>query len=201
MCSSSNTIVPPRGVTCAKPLGSTEPTRHTLAGKALLMCACSTFGMFAIGFSLFLGRSKLTRSGDLIECRSNVACRDPAQIAYLALVEGAAAVHRAAVVPDDQIALAPFVTIDKRGLGGVLDQVAQQQAAVGHGPADDFRGVRGEVERLALRTGVDSHQPLWHGWQQILLAEQQLGETELGARPCDVMQGDQILDLGLGGGG
>src|ERR1700738_3256436 len=82
------------------------------------MCACSTFGMFVVVFSLFLGRSKLTRSGDLIECRSNVACRDPAQIAYLALVEGAAAMHRAAVVPDDQIALAPFVTIDKRGLGG-----------------------------------------------------------------------------------
>src|SRR5437660_1693428 len=49
MCSSSNTIVPPRGVTCAKPLGNTEPTRHTLAGKAVSMCDCRIFGILAIG--------------------------------------------------------------------------------------------------------------------------------------------------------
>src|SRR5438094_6366507 len=37
-CSSSKTIVLPRGVTCAKPSGSTVATRHTLIGKAVLIC-------------------------------------------------------------------------------------------------------------------------------------------------------------------
>src|SRR5438105_4306156 len=104
MCSSSNTIVPPRGVTCAYPFGSTEPTRHTFAGKAVLIWACSTFGMFAIRRSPFFGWPKVTRSGSLIEGRRYVARRDPAQVAHLALIEGAAAMHRAAVVPDHQIA-------------------------------------------------------------------------------------------------
>src|ERR1700730_4994920 len=48
MWPSSYTIVPPRGVTCAYPLGSTEPTRHTLAGKAALMCGCNVFRIVAI---------------------------------------------------------------------------------------------------------------------------------------------------------
>src|SRR6266568_1424899 len=48
MCSSSYTIVPPRGVTCAKPLGNTDPNRHTLAGKAVLMCECRVLGILAI---------------------------------------------------------------------------------------------------------------------------------------------------------
>jgi len=34
-CSSSKTIVLPRGLTWANPLGSTVPTRHTLAGNAV----------------------------------------------------------------------------------------------------------------------------------------------------------------------
>src|SRR5215470_1597744 len=46
--SSSNTIVLPRGLICANPLGSTLPTRQTLTGKALLMWGCNTSGIFAI---------------------------------------------------------------------------------------------------------------------------------------------------------
>src|SRR5437899_3806431 len=72
MCSSSNTIVPPRGVTWAKPLGNTDPTRQTLAGKAVLMCDCRTFGILAIGCSLLFGCVKLMHSSDLIEGRGDV---------------------------------------------------------------------------------------------------------------------------------
>src|SRR6266566_1840609 len=73
MCSSSNTIVPPRGVTWAKPLGNTEPTRQTLAGKAVLMCDCRICGILAIGAPLFSVDSNLARLGDLIEGRGDVA--------------------------------------------------------------------------------------------------------------------------------
>src|SRR5438046_1638981 len=43
--SSSYTMVLPRGVIWANPFGSTVPTRHTLAGKAVLMCSWRTLGM------------------------------------------------------------------------------------------------------------------------------------------------------------
>src|SRR5579885_2266272 len=48
MCSSSNAIVLPRGVIWANPFGSTVPTRHTWAGKALLICGCRTLGIRAM---------------------------------------------------------------------------------------------------------------------------------------------------------
>src|SRR5580765_5506849 len=46
-CSSSNTIVLPRGLTWANPLGSTVPTRQTWAGNAVSICSCSAFGILA----------------------------------------------------------------------------------------------------------------------------------------------------------
>src|SRR4030095_15636976 len=50
-CSSSYTIVLPRGLTWANPLGSTLPTRHTWAGNAVLMCSCRTVGILATSLS------------------------------------------------------------------------------------------------------------------------------------------------------
>src|SRR5436309_383651 len=85
MCASSNTIVPPRGVICAKPLGNTEPTRHTFAGKAVSICGCNTFGILAI---VALPPALLRH---LVESRGAVAGCHPAQVAHLALVEVAAA--------------------------------------------------------------------------------------------------------------
>ena len=43
----SNAIVLPRGLTCAKPVGSTLATRHTFIGKAVLICSCKTLGIVA----------------------------------------------------------------------------------------------------------------------------------------------------------
>src|SRR5215472_15834900 len=52
---SSYTIVLPRGLTCANPLGSTLPTRHTFAGKAVSMCGCRILGIVVTAFSLQRG--------------------------------------------------------------------------------------------------------------------------------------------------
>src|SRR5438132_14385839 len=61
MCSSSKTIVLPRGLTWANPLGSTVPTRHTWAGNAVLMCSCRALGILAKAHSpLLTGRRALT---------------------------------------------------------------------------------------------------------------------------------------------
>src|SRR5580700_11599711 len=191
MCSSSNTIVPPRGVTCAKPLGSTEPTRHTFAGNAVLMCGCNTFGIFA------MIRSPAGLLRYLVEGRADIAGCDPAQVARLALVEWPAAMHRATIVPDYQITLTPFVAIHELVLGRMFYQLAQQEPPVGHRPADDFGGMRGEIKRPPAGARMGAHQPLRHRRQYILFAEQQLGKAKLRARPGDVVQRDEILDLDL----
>src|SRR3989449_9375692 len=49
-------MVLPRGVIWANPFGSTVATRHTLAGKAVLMCSWRTLGMVA-------NRASLSASG------------------------------------------------------------------------------------------------------------------------------------------
>src|SRR3954451_23924563 len=88
----------------------------------------------------------------LIERRLRVLRRDPAQVARLGLVERPAAMNRAAIVPDHEIADPPAVAVDEFGLCRVLDQLADQQHAVRHRPADDMRGMRGEIQRLAPGT-------------------------------------------------
>ena len=135
--------------------------------------------------------------GHLVQGGADVAHGDPAQVAHPGLVEMPAAVHRAAVVPDHQVALAPLVAVDELAAGGVLDQLAQQQPPVGQRPADDLRGVRRHVEGLAAGAGMGAYQALRHRRPHVLLPEQQLGEAELGARPGDVVHCHEVVDLGL----
>ena len=71
-----------------------------------------------------------------------------------------ATMHRAAVVPDYQIADPPLVAVDEFRLGGVGVEIEEQQTPLGNRPADDVRGVRRQIERLAMRTGMTAHQPL-----------------------------------------
>ena len=99
-------------------------------------------------------------SGGFVEGRADVERRCPAQIARVAVVVGPAAMHRATVVPDHQIADPPFMAVDEFRPGGVRIEIVEQQAAFGNGPADDVRGVGGEVERFALRARMTAHQPL-----------------------------------------
>src|SRR6476646_2610493 len=70
--------------------------------------------------------------------RFDVESRHASQFAaVLAVVEGAAAVHRRAIVPDHEIADAPLVAVHELRLGRMLDEIPQQQPALGNGPVDD----------------------------------------------------------------
>src|SRR5262245_54024241 len=106
----------------------------------------------------------------------NVERRDPAQLAAeLLVLEGARAMHRGPVVPDHQIADAPGVAIDELPLGGVLDEIAEQEPPFGQRPPDDAGGVRGHIERAAARARERAHQGVDRALQLLLLA---LGELE-----------------------
>ena len=78
------------------------------------------------GFSQPGGAAQRQRGLTRLQHRE-VFGRDAAQIArMLRIVVGAPAMQRAAVVPDHQVADAPFVTINEVALRRVLHQVAQQ---------------------------------------------------------------------------
>jgi len=87
------------------------------------------------------------------------------------------------------------MAVAKLALGGEFDQVAQQQAALGNGPAGDVRSVRGEVKGLALGARMEAHHALRDRWQNFAFAKQQLGETNLATRIGDVVQSNEVLDL------
>ena len=72
--------------------------------------------------------------------RGQIERGDTPQLAgVLRILERRRAVHGAAVVPDDEITDTPVVAVDEVALLGVLDEIAQQQASLGHGPVDDAR--------------------------------------------------------------
>ena len=54
-------------------------------------------------------------------------------------------VHGRSVVVEHEVSDAPGVTVDKLGLGGVLNQVEQQQPPFGNRPVDDSGGMRRDV--------------------------------------------------------
>src|SRR5436305_15241012 len=105
----------------------------------------------------------------------------------MVFVVRAAAMHRVAVVPDDEVALSPFMAVDELPLGRVLIQVVQQQATVRLRPADDVRRMRREVEALSARTGVAPHEALARRRIFLALACREFGEADLAARPEDVV--------------
>lgn len=87
---------------------------------------------------------------DAREFRWIAADRRPLHEALVAGgVEGCGAVEDAAVVPDDQVAILPFVAVAELGLGDVIQQLLQERAAVLHRHAHDVGGVRPEEECLA----------------------------------------------------
>src|SRR5437870_703496 len=124
----------------------------------------------------------LVASGGLWRGRSVAYQGGAAHVAGLVGGERARPMHRLAVVPHDEVADAPGVGVDELPLGGVLDEVAQEEARLRHRPAHDRAGVRGEVERLALRHRVRAHQGLAHGLEAGALLVGEVGEAELLAR-------------------
>ena len=108
-----------------------------------------------------------------------------------------AAMHRVAVVPDHQVADPPFVAVDELPLRRVLVQVGEQQPALRHRPADDVRGVRRQVQRLAARSRVPPHQPLARRRVLLALARREFGKADLAARPEHVVLDDEIVERGF----
>src|SRR5262245_39739228 len=80
----------------------------------------------------------------LLEGRAGVQCRRTPQVARLRLVVWPAAMHGAAIVPDDQVADLPAMAVDELIVRRVRRQIPQQQTPFGHRPAEDVRGMRGE---------------------------------------------------------
>src|SRR5215472_6955068 len=105
-----------------------------------------------------------------------------------------AAMHRVAVVPDDEIALSPSMAIDELPLGRVLGQIVQQQAAIRDRPADDVRCMRRQVQALSAGAGMAPHETLARRRILLALTRREFGKADLAARPEDVVLGDQRID-------
>src|SRR5581483_9800472 len=119
-------------------------------------------------------------------CRQ-VERRHATQLApVLRVVERPAAVHGREVVPDDEITDAPAVAVDEARLGGMLGEVAQQQPAFGHRPADDVRGMRGEVQRTPPGAPIGAYEGMHGAFELLLLGGRPL-EAERLARVGDGM--------------
>src|SRR5262245_21109681 len=71
--------------------------------------------------------------------------RGASHVARLPLVVAPAAMHGLAVVPHDEVVELPLVRVDEARLRGVLGEIAQQDARIGHRHADDPAGVRGQI--------------------------------------------------------
>jgi hypothetical protein len=76
-------------------------------------------------------------SGGVVEGGAGVERCCAAQIARMSIVVRATAMHRAAVVPDQEIADPLFVAVDEFGPGCVKGKVIQQYPPLGHRPTDD----------------------------------------------------------------
>src|SRR5580704_3952355 len=118
--------------------------------------------------------------------------RDAAQVTRISrIVVGASAMQRATVVPDHQVADPPGVAMDELALRRVLHEVAQQEPALRHRPADDVRRMRSHVERLAPRSRMNANQRMRHRRQRRALGIGVVSESELAARMEDRMLGSE----------
>ena len=77
--------------------------------------------------------------------------------------------HHGAVVPHHQVADPPRVPVDELALRRVLEQLAQQHAALGQRHAGDPRGVDADEKQFAFRSRVRAHQRPGRGWNRFLL--------------------------------
>src|SRR5215831_11913392 len=117
----------------------------------------------------------LTRIGD-VRHRGALHVAFPPQV-----VELRAAVHGAAIVPDNQVMNAPPMGVDELPLGGMGDELVDQRAAVRLRHAEDAAGMRGEVKRFAASLRDGSHERLRHRWHILALLVAELREAEASA--------------------
>ena len=88
------------------------------------------------------------------ECRA-------ANVADFVTLEPASPVRRRAVVPYDEIAWPPAVTVNELGLRRMLGQIAQKHPRFRNGPADHRPCMGRQEQRLAAGAAVDPYK----GWR------------------------------------
>ena len=103
--------------------------------------------------------------------------------------------HRAAIVPDDEVVQAPGVTVNELRERRACGQIAQHDAAFGDRPIDDVTRVGGEVERRATGAGVDAYQRLYGAGELRALRVGEVGEADRLARVEDGVEDLQVGDL------
>jgi hypothetical protein len=115
----------------------------------------------------------------------------------LGVVVGTTAMHRAAIVPDDEVADGPAVLVDELRLRRGGNQLLDQRPPLLHRPADDVRGVRGEIEAGAPGGRMMPHEGLRH-WRQLLVnLVVEIGKADLAARAEDAVFDDKPVELAL----
>src|SRR6187455_1867943 len=126
--------------------------------------------------------------------------RAPPHVTHMrARLEWRRAVQRAAIIPDDQIAQPPLMGIDETWLRRMCQEVAEEGTALLDRPADDVRGVRGDIERLSPRARMASHQWMTCRWPCFDLVFGRRVAAELRARVPDRVLGNQPFECCLGG--
>ena len=81
--------------------------------------------------------SRWSRLRGFVQGRADVeGCRTP-QVSRVGVVVRTAAMHRAAVVPDHEIADLPFVAVDKFRPSGVRVEIDKQQTPFRNRPVDE----------------------------------------------------------------
>ena len=105
--------------------------------------------------------------------------------------------QRAPVIPNYEIPRHPFVSMDELGLRGVLHQFVNQHSPVRNWLPDDVRGMRGKIQCLASRTGMNPDKAAMDWWICESLFFGELGEPKLGARNKNRMLGLERVDARL----
>src|SRR6478609_4060760 len=87
-----------------------SPRRYaarSITGNSSLVADCSMSRVIAV-----------VMLGHLVQGGADVADGGPTEVAHPGLIEMPAAMHRAAIVPDHQVSLAPLVAVNELAAGG-----------------------------------------------------------------------------------
>ena len=124
----------------------------------------------------------MLRGSLILHRRIEVLHRSAAHIAaVIDFIVRPSAMHRASVVPHDEIAWRPFVRMDELRLRCVFHQLMDQHAAVRKRLIDDVGSVRGKIQRLATGPRMDADQSAMYRRVGATLFLRELRKSQLAA--------------------